>query len=94
MSFTLSRNGQHALLNVTGQVGQLDRPPCIGCITILPVAIIKGVHVWDLRDRCLVRRYQGIQQGLYTIHSTYGGVNDTFIASGSEGELWGVLVWS
>ena len=51
-----------------------------------PAAMVKGVHVWDLRDRCLVHRYQGIQQGLYTIHSTYGGINDTFIASGSEGE--------
>lgn len=69
MSFTLSKNGQHALLNVTGQ----------------------GVHVWDLHDRCLVRRYQGIQQGLYTIHSTYGGINDTFIASGSEDNH--VYVW-
>eukprot|EP00731_Ephydatia_muelleri_P027695 Em0019g568a len=69
MSFTLSRNGQHALLNVTGQ----------------------GVHVWDLRDRCLVRRYQGIQQGLYTIHSTYGGTSDSFIASGSEDNH--VYVW-
>lgn len=69
MSFTLSRNGQHALLNVTGQ----------------------GVHVWDLRDRCLVRRYQGIQQGLYTIHSTYGGMSDSFIASGSEDNQ--VYVW-
>ncbi len=33
----------------------------------------------------LLRRYQGVSQSLYTIHSSYGGVNDSFIASGSEG---------
>ncbi len=32
----------------------------------------------------MIRRYQGVTQGYYTIHSCYG-VNDTFIASGSEG---------
>lgn len=41
--------------------------------------------MWDLQDRCLLRCYQGITQGLYTIHSCYGGCNDSFIASGSEG---------
>lgn len=69
MSFTLSRNGRHALLNIATQ----------------------GVHVWDLQDRCLVHRYQGVTQGLYTIHSSYGGINDSFITSGSEDHH--VYVW-
>ena len=46
---------------------------------------LKGVHVWDLNDRCLVRRCHGVTQGHYTIHSCYGGIHDSFIASGSEG---------
>ncbi len=33
----------------------------------------------------LLKRYQGVSQSLYTIHSTYGGNNDDFLASGSEG---------
>ena len=41
--------------------------------------------MWDLHDRCLVRRYQGVTQGHYTIHSSYGGTNDSFVVSGSEG---------
>lgn len=47
----------------------------------------QGVHLWDLHDRCLVRRFQGVTQGHFTIHSCFGGVNQDFIASGSEGLL-------
>ena len=43
--------------------------------------------MWDLQDRCLVRRYQGVTQGHYNVSSTYGGLNDSFLASGSEGQL-------
>jgi len=45
----------------------------------------QGVHLWDLQDRCLVRRFQGVTQGHFTIHSCFGGTNQDFIASGSEG---------
>lgn len=44
----------------------------------------QGVHLWDLEDRCLIRRFQGVTQGHFTIHSTFGGANQEFIASGSE----------
>ena len=30
-------------------------------------------------------KYRGITQGYYTIHSCFGGVNEKFVASGSEG---------
>jgi len=45
----------------------------------------QGVHLWDLEDRILIRKFQGVTQGFYTIHSGFGGVNQDFIASGSEG---------
>lgn len=48
----------------------------------------QGVHLWDLQDRCLVRRFQGVTQGHFTIHSCFGGVNQDFIASGSEGTIF------
>ncbi|XP_076231171.1 WD repeat-containing protein 26 isoform X1 [Calliopsis andreniformis] len=51
----------------------------------------QGVHLWDLQDRCLVRRFQGVTQGHFTIHSCFGGVNQDFIASGSEDTK--VYVW-
>ncbi|XP_043914763.1 WD repeat-containing protein 26 isoform X7 [Protopterus annectens] len=69
MSFTISRNGRLALLNVATQ----------------------GVHLWDLQDRVLVRKYQGVTQGFYTIHSCFGGHNEDFIASGSEDHK--VYIW-
>lgn len=47
----------------------------------------QGVHLWDLQDRVLVRKYQGVTQGFYTIHSCFGGHNEDFIASGSEGNI-------
>lgn len=46
---------------------------------------MQGVHLWDLQDHVLVRKYQGVTQGFYTIHSCFGGHNEDFIASGSEG---------
>lgn len=49
------------------------------------VLLFQGVHLWDIEDRVLVRKFQGVTQGYYTIHSCFGGVNQVFIASGSEG---------
>ena len=48
----------------------------------------QGIHMWDLQHRCLVRKFQGITQGTYMIHSCFGGLNQDFIASGSEGKLY------
>ncbi|KAI2799628.1 WD repeat-containing protein 26, partial [Blomia tropicalis] len=51
----------------------------------------QGVHLWDLEDRVLVRKFQGITQGYYTIHSCFGGVEQVFIASGSEDNK--IYIW-
>lgn len=66
---------EHAIMSFT--VDKNDR------LALLNVAT-QGVHLWDLKDRCLVRRFQGVTQGHFTIHSTFGGANQDFIASGSE----------
>lgn len=47
--------------------------------------LLQGVHLWDIKDRVLVRKFQGVTQGYYTIFSCFGGLNQDFIASGSEG---------
>ena len=44
--------------------------------------------MWDLMGLplpCLVRRFSGVTQGFCTIHSSFGGLNDNFVVSGSEG---------
>ncbi|XP_025017419.1 LOW QUALITY PROTEIN: WD repeat-containing protein 26-like [Tetranychus urticae] len=51
----------------------------------------QGVHLWDLEDRILVRKFQGVTQGYYTIHSCFGGVNQVYVASGSEDHK--VYIW-
>lgn len=61
-----------------------------GRLALLNVAT-QGVHLWDLEDRVLVRKFQGVTQGYYTIHSCFGGVNQVFIASGSEDNK--VYIW-
>ena len=41
--------------------------------------------MWDVEERCLVRKFTGITQGFYTIHSCFGGgPEQNFVASGSE----------
>lgn len=95
MSFTVSKNGRLALLNVATQVLHfisllhvclLDSTEITLLLTLLCCSR-QGVHLWDLHDRVLVRKYQGVTQGFYTIHSCFGGHNEDFIASGSEGRM-------
>lgn len=74
----LSLQEEHAIMSFT--VDKNDR------LALLNVAT-QGVHLWDLKDKCLVRRFQGVTQGHFTIHSTFGGANQDFIASGSEDNL-------
>ena len=56
---------------------------CISCLYYN--FVFQGIHLWDLKDRCLVRKLQGLKQGFYTIHSSFGGPNQEFVVSGSEG---------
>eukprot|EP01135_Chromosphaera_perkinsii_P001218 Nk52_evm17s162 gene=Nk52_evmTU17s162 len=44
----------------------------------------QAIHVWDLETFQLVRAYHGQKQGRFVIRSCFGGVNESFIASGSE----------
>lgn len=72
----------HPIMSFT--VNKADR------LALLNVAT-QGVHLWDLQDKCLVRKFQGVTQGHFTIHSSFGGTNDDFVASGSEDHK--VYIW-
>ncbi|XP_077866982.1 WD repeat-containing protein 26-like [Saccoglossus kowalevskii] len=59
-------------------------------LAVLNVAT-QGVHLWDVQDKLLIRKFQGVTQGFYTIFSCFGGINQDFIASGSEDNQ--VYIW-
>lgn len=48
-----------------------------------------AIHLWDLverdRERALIHSYSGLQQSRYVIRSAFGGSEDSFVISGSEG---------
>jgi len=69
----------HPIMSFT--VNKTDRLALLNVVS-------QGVHLWDLQDKCLVRKFQGVTQGHFSIHSCFGGVNHDFIASGSEGLLF------
>ncbi len=50
------------------------------------------LHLWDIRDKCLVHRYQGNVQNHFVSHPTFGGVDENFIAGGSEDSR--VYIWN
>jgi len=43
-----------------------------------------GCHLWDINEGILVQKLKGITQGYYKIYSSFGGINQSFVASGSE----------
>ncbi|KRX90948.1 WD repeat-containing protein 26 [Trichinella pseudospiralis] len=51
----------------------------------------QGVHLWDLESGSLVRRYRGVVQGYFNIFSCFGGVDEKYVASGSE--VGKVYIW-
>jgi hypothetical protein len=83
MSFTVSKDGRLGLLNIATQVSIIYYLFYLLKKNFFSFA--KGVHLWDLHDKQLVRKYQGVTQGHYVNHATFGGPNEEFIASGSEG---------
>ena len=49
--------------------------------------------MWDIKDKMIVRRYQGIIQTKFMNYCTFGGADDMYIVSGSEDNrvyLWNV----
>jgi len=53
---------------------------------------IQEIHLWDIEEKRIVQKYSGQKQGRFVIRSCFGGLNQTFIASGSED--FNVYIWN
>lgn len=53
---------------------------------------MKGIHLWDIKDKILLRRYQGVIQNNYMNYCTFGGADEAYLASGSEDNR--VYIWN
>jgi WD40 repeat protein len=50
------------------------------------------LHLWDIKDKCLVRRFQGSVTSNFMNYSTFGGADEIYLASGSEDNR--VYIWN
>lgn len=100
MSMVVSNDGTYLLLNLLNQVTQYQTrytiPANMSSVcskaahTLFTLCPLQPVHLWNIKECSFVRRYQGLTQDFYTIHSCFGGPNNSYIASGSEGLLHGL----
>jgi len=47
----------------------------------------QGTHLWDIRERCLIRKFVCEGQDGFPLNSCFGGCHQNFIASGSEDSM-------
>ncbi|BFZ07001.1 hypothetical protein BsWGS_10039 [Bradybaena similaris] len=51
----------------------------------------QGCHLWNLKDKVLLCKFHGHSQAFFTIYSSFGGLNEDYVASGSEDHK--VFIW-
>ncbi|KAJ3161331.1 hypothetical protein HDU86_007113 [Geranomyces michiganensis] len=60
------------------------------CRHVLVNLSLQEVHLWDIVERRLIRKYVGHKQGRFVIRSCFGGLVQNFILSGSEEFMFGI----
>ena len=49
------------------------------------------IHLWDLAQPSIVRRFAGHKQGRFVIRTAFGGADESYVVSGSEDSQ--VYIW-
>lgn len=57
-----------------------------GEYALVNIQQLQEIHLWDLNNLKLVHKYSGQKQNEYIIRSTFGGADESFVLSGSEGK--------
>ncbi|KAJ3103927.1 hypothetical protein HDU97_009739 [Phlyctochytrium planicorne] len=58
---------------------------------LVNVSEIQEIHLWNLEEKELIRKYVGHKQERFVIRSCFGGIHQNFILSGSEDSK--IYVW-
>mmetsp|Transcript_7808 Transcript_7808/g.17830 ORF Transcript_7808/g.17830 Transcript_7808/m.17830 type:complete len:621 (-) Transcript_7808:1319-3181(-) len=75
-SICVSHDGRYALVNVSSDDQYASNAS--------PSEIQPEVHLWDLEEKKLIKRFRGHKQGRYVLRSSFGGNREVFVVGGSE----------
>jgi hypothetical protein len=82
-SLKISQDSQFALINHAPDVGTRR---FLLSFMLSHSDPLQEIHLWDLHAERLAHKFTGQRQGRHVIRSCFGGIDDNFIVSGSEGQ--------